>query len=234
MNFNFCQSVVGMGGVKDKRFIFLVTSSGFIRDAMADGFMSYVISASAQIIIVLVLVLVFVFIKLFFVKIKEFYQGRAIIKARFDEYVTGIPQDIDDKSWSQAYGELEKEVLDKALWAKMYYKHKGDENRAKTEYVMRRAKELSQNNNPKFVSPHDKDVENFGTVQELTKSVDPETQISEQIQVLLQELRELGCAVTICCISSGAVVYTLVTPNGIQYSGEVNERELEGILREII
>jgi hypothetical protein len=169
-----------------------------------------------------------------YLKARNLYDKRDVLKSKYQELVTGVPPNIPDEYWKQAYEECEAGKFDKALWAKILYKHKGDEGKARIDYVMNRAKELDENRKMGEVGR----VEKIRTEPEIPpvvfKEVNPADELAENVKILVNELKNLGCDIEFQYTEDGLIAYKLTTPAKKHHSGLANEWELAQILSEVI
>jgi hypothetical protein len=219
--------------------IVVIMSSAF--DAMASGsnsiamsFVDHAKTAVATTVIILVFVLIFLFLRMLLSGFSSIYKNREAIKLKYEETLKRTPLDIDDDSWSQAYEELSSEIQDKALWAKIQYKFKGDEDRTKTEYVMNRAKNLSKNKQRIPASDFGLDKDKTECDQPYGNSANPEMVVSDQVRVIINELKILGCEVQLSFAEKGSIEYQVKTRDGVKYSGVVNDFDFEQILKDVV
>jgi hypothetical protein len=216
--------------MKDTKLILTVVSIIFAGDTKAADLASNALANALLPILILGLGILYLIVRDFLNKFLELYKNRSAIKDGCEEIFTRNPKDIDDASWKEAYDELANGIQDKALWAKLHYKHKGDESRSKTEYVMSRARNLSKVKK----SFESNSVASDFEVNEGIEKTDAENLLPEQVRLLVIELRNLGCEVEIKFLENNMLGYVVATPKNIKHSGHANEWELEKILVEVI
>jgi len=220
--------------MKTSQISSLIILSTASTGVLAESYVQSAMVAALPSLTLLFLLLLLAGIAWIYLKAKNLYGKRDVLKSKYQELVTGVPPNIPDAYWKQAYEECEAGEFDKALWAKILYKNRGDEGKARIDYVMNRAKELEERRKISEVGQVEKNCIDPEVFPVLVKVVNPVDELTENVKILVNELKNLGCDIEFQYSDSGLVAYKLTTPAKKRYSGLANEWELAQILSEVI